>query len=41
MTVNALGAKKGKELVDTLNNFQHLKEDYAVRSCEESFCAFL
>jgi hypothetical protein len=41
MAVNTLDKKKGKELVDTSNTFQHLKEDCAVGSCEESFCAFL
>jgi hypothetical protein len=41
MTVNTLDAKKGKELVETLNNFQRIKEDCDVGSCEESFCAFL
>jgi len=41
MAVNTLHAKEGKELVDTLNNFQHCKENCAVGSYKESFCAFL
>lgn len=41
MAVNTLDAKKGKELVDTLNNVQRHKEDCAVGSYKESFCAFL
>jgi len=41
MAVNTLDAKKGKELVDTLNNVQCQKEDCAVVSYKESFCAFL
>ena len=41
MAVNSLDAKKGKELVDTLNNFQHWKENCGVGSYKKSFCAFL
>lgn len=39
--VNTWDAKKCKELVDTLNIFQRLKEDCAVWTYEESFCVFL
>jgi len=45
MAVNTMDAKKGKELVDTLNHIQRCKEDCAVDcavgSYKESFCAFL
>ena len=41
MAVNTLDAKKGKKLVDMLNNFRCRKEDCTVGCYEESFCAFL
>jgi hypothetical protein len=41
MAVNTLHAKEGKEVVDMLNYFQRCKENCAVGSYKESFCAFL